>query len=310
MLEDDNNEINSNEIIKLKQQVVDLTSYINSVQQKRDYFNSTFPINYTTASTFAGFETDVTQGTAVNGTMINFSGSTVSFNIKYINTYGVIPAPFLNCSNMFYNCVNLADGNFTIPNTVTNTASMFQSCRNFNQPITIPNTVTNAASMFSLCSILNQPITIGNSVTDTSSMFQSCRYFNQPTTIPNTVTNAASMFHSCVRFNQPIIIPNTVTNISSMFYECSNINQHITIGNSVTDASFAFIYCNKLNISDINIYSDKLTDMRNMFQSTQLYNCNIHLPNTVPLEAGNYIYDALTNGLAGIDFTGKIFNDL
>lgn len=146
-----------------------------------------------------------------------------------------------------------------IPNSVTNTFSMFNSCTNFNQNIQIPNSVINASTMFGNCTSLNQNIQIPNSVINAQYMFGICNNLNQNIQIPNGVKNVAYMFNGCRYLNYNIQIPNSVTNAAGMFNGCYNLNQNIQIPSGVTNAAFMFSLCD--NLSGFSIQSGKANNV-------------------------------------------------
>ena len=192
----------------------------------------------------------------------------------------------------------------------SNMSSTFYNCSKLNQNILIPNSVTNMSNTFALCSNLNQNILIPNSVTDVSGTFYNCFNLNQNILIPNSVTNMNSTFFTCYNLNQNILIPNSVTDMSYTFAVCDNLNQNILISNSVTDMSNTFVVCSNLN-QDIYIYSDGLLRMGGAFDSCQLLATrNIHIRSTIPMSTSNSIYNALVNNSTGINWTGRIYNDL
>ena len=76
--------------------------------------------------------------------------------------------------------------------------------------------------------------------------------------------------------------------------------------------SGTFYYCSNLN-QDIYIYSDKLRTgaMNNAFyECSLLATRNIHIRSTIPMSTSNYIYNALVNNNTGVNWTGRIYNDL
>ena len=171
---------------------------------------------------------------------------------------------------------------------------------------------SNMRRTFFNCYKLNQNIPILNSVTDMSDTFAFCPNLNQNILIPNSVTNMSGTFYNCNNLNQSILIPNSVTNMSDTFSRCSNLNQSILIPNSVTSMSGTFYYCSNLN-QDIYIYSDKLRTgaMNNAFyECSLLATRNIHIRSTIPMSTSNYIYNALVNNNTGVNWTGRIYNDL
>ena len=246
-------------------------------------FNSSSPVNYTTATTVELYG-DAQGGTTIpgGGGMIKFDSSTNTVTFGFSSACKCIT----NTSFMFINCSSL-NQNILIPNSVTNAVSMFDTCTSLNQNILIPKSVVNAVSMFVACSSLNQNILIPNSAEDVRSMFTFCSALDQNILIPNSVKYTDGIFMLCNNLNQNILIPNSVTHARSMFEGCINLNQ------------------------DIYIYSQVLSDMYGMFSETKVNKHNVHIPNSVPKDTSNYIYNCLVNGRTGLVFAAEnIINDL
>ena len=237
---------------------------------------------------------------------------TSTFSYCYnLNQSILIPNSVTDMSETFHSCFNL-NQNILISNSVTNMSLTFYNCSSLNQNILISNSVTNMGLTFSYCSNLNQNILIPNSVTVMGGTFSYCSNLNQNILIPNSVTVMSDTFLVCSNLNQNILIPNSVTVMSDTFYSCSNLNQNILIPNSVTVMGGTFAYCSNLN-QDIYIYSDKLRTgaMKNAFRNCSLLKTrNIHIRSSIPMSTSNYIYNALVNNNTGINWTGRIYNDL
>ena len=226
-----------------------------------------------------------------------------------LNQSILIPNRVTNMSNTFGNCSNL-NQNILVPNSVTNMSNTFAHCSNLNQNILIPDSVTDMSDTFTYCSKLNQNILIPNSVTNMSNTFATCYNLNQNILIPNSVTNMSNTFTYCSKLNQNILIPDSVTNMSNTFAACSNLNQNILIPDSVTNMSNTFYNCYNLN-QDIYIYSDGLLRMGGAFNSCQLLATrNIHIRSSIPMSTSNSIYNSLVNNTTGVNWTGRIYNDL
>ena len=292
--------------------IVDNLSGVLGFYIPMNYMNSTHPVNYRALDTVV----------FTKGNMGNLWSESSLFGDKYYDwnsttntlTFSSLTGIIVFNSNMsktFYNCYKL-NQSISILNGVTDMSETFAYCSNLNQTILIPNSVTNMSETFSYCFNLNQNILISNSVTDMSGTFYNCYSLNQSILIPNSVTNMSSTFYNCNNLNQNILIPNSVTGMSSTFSYCSNLNQNIPIPNSVTDMGYIFAYCYNLN-QDIYIYSDKLrTDaLKNAFRDCSLLKTrNIHIRSTIPMSTSNYIYNALVNNNTGVNWTGRIYNDL
>jgi hypothetical protein len=155
----------------------------------------------------------------------------------------------------------------------------------------------NMKDAFYNCNFLNQNIQIPEGVTDMSGTFAYCRKLNQNIKIPNTVTklgfssSAAGAFASCNTLNQSIVIPENVTMMPRAFFGCSNLNQDI------------YIYSDKLDAAGVGLSVS--------FQGcTLLASRNIHIRKTISMDASNAIYNCLVNNKTGINWTGRIYNDL
>ena len=174
---------------------------------------------------------------------------------------------------------------------------------NYQALDTVVFTKGNMGNLWSESSLLGNKYYDWNSTTNTLT-------FSSPTGIIVFNSNMSSTFYYCSKLNQNILIPNSVTNMNSTFAYCFNLNQNILIPNSVTDMSGTFYGCSNLN-QDIYIYSDGLLRMGSAFDNCQLLNTrNIHIRSTIPMSTSNSIYNALVNSNTGVNWTGRIYNDL
>ena len=254
-----------------------------------------------------------------------FACSSLNQNILIPNSVTMMDRTFDYCSNLnqnilipnsvtimsstFSDCYNL-NQNILIPNSVTNVNGTFANCSNLNQNIIIPNSVTMMGYTFFSCSSLNQNILIPNSVTNMSSTFAFCSNLNQNILVPNSVTIMEETFAYCSNLNQNILIPNSVTTMERTFAFCSNLNQNILIPNSVTNMRYSFFNCSSLN-QNIYLYSDKIDYMQGAFKNCYLLSDKyIHIRSSIPMRTSNRIYNSLVNNYTGVNWSGRIVNDL
>ena len=140
-----------------------------------------------------------------------------------------------------------------------------------------------------------------------------------PTISNRYITENGSMnsaFYKCGDLNSNVIIPSGVTSIGSTFSDCRRLNQNILIPNSVTNMSFAFKNCTSLN-QNIYIYSDAIYTPQVLFSMmsaflgcTLLSDKYIHIRSSIPMDTSNVIYNCLVNNYTGINWTGRVLNDL
>lgn len=127
--------------------------------------------------------------------------------------------------------------------------------------------------------------------------------------------NCSEMFYECWSLNSNVEIPKSAINCARMFANCFSLNQNILIPPSVTNCAYMFEGCSNLNQPDMYIYSQNITNMRDIFSKGPLtFGChinNIHIPTSVPKSTSNYMYNILVNGGTSITFpAANIFNDL
>ena len=213
-----------------------------------------------------------------------------------------------NMAGTFRRCSNL-NQNIFIPGNVTDMFGTFYDCTNLNHNIHIPNSVTNMQATFMNCMSLNQNIHIPDSVTNMVGTFSGCISLNQNIHIPNNITNMYAVFSAC-NLNQNILIPGNVTDMRGTFYYCHSLNQNIPIPGNVTNMNSTFYGCNSLN-QNIYIYSDKITLMNDAFNNCSLLSDKyIHIRSSIPMDASNSIYNSLVNNVTGVNWTGRVVNDL
>ena len=147
------------------------------------------------------------------------------------------------------NLLDIAVGDFIIPNGVTSIGDSAFSCCEGLTSITIPNSVTSIGEYaFYYCPVLTN-VTIPNSVTSIEEgAFYYCDGLTS-VTIGNGVTSIGDMAFFYCKGLTSVTIPNSVTSIGEYaFRDCSGLTS-ITIPNSVTKiGSIAFNGCYKLTI--------------------------------------------------------------
>ena len=208
----------------------------------------------------------------VNG---NYGYGNNQFTIEGANYNGAVAIPN-GVTKVKMSYLSALNKMVTMPDSVTNCSSAFQSCDSLNQNIQVPNSVTDVSRMFAFCNSLNQNIQIPNGLTNIANMFLGCRSLNQNIKIPDGVNRIDSLFNNCVSLNQNIQIPASVKFAAAAFYNCGNLNQNILVPNSVTSASYMFGLCN--NLSDITI-GQGVTDTfayQRAFRSNASKSLNIH----------------------------------
>ena len=252
-----------------------------------NYINSSFPVDYKAVQTVVFTKGNIgnlwSESSLLGNKYYDWNSSTNT--LTFSSPTGII---FLN-SRMF---------------------NTFSRCTSLNQNIFISNSVTDMGYTFQECTSLNQNILIPNSVTAMYYTFSKCKNLNQNILIPNSVTNMGYTFSWCKNLNQNILIPNIVTNMDDTFLGCTILNQNILIPNSVTTMGYTFCDCNSLN-QNIYLYSDKITLMSRAFKNCSLLSDKyIHIRSSIPLDTSNSIYNSLVNSNTGVDWTGRVVNDL
>ena len=232
-------------------------------------------------------------------------------------------------AHAFRDCPNLTALPTSLPSTVTNLESLFDSSyifggaqppAKFTADISGWNTVnvTNMSGTFKYTDF-NQDIGSWNTsnVTNMTQMFTGDGYFNKNIGSWNTskVTNMMMMFYGGSSFNQNIGSWNTssVTNMSEMFRNASFFNQNISSWNTanVTNMSGMFsgtdgsIVTNfNQNISSWN--TANVTNMSGMFLKNNAFNQNISSWNTANVTNMNdmfYFAAAFNQNISSWDIT-------
>ena len=232
---------------------------------------------YTTAGnkthTYASNGVYVVQ---ISGSLTAFGANVSRPNLTRCLSFGTLGLTSLNSA--FRSCANLTEVPTSIPSSVTNMSSMFNSASSFNQNIGSWNVsnVTNMSNMFAFASTFNQPIGSWNvsSVTNMGDMFRSATPFDQNISSwdVSSVTDMSSMFLS-TRFNQNIGSWNVsnVTNMGQMFVGAQHFNQNISSWDvsSVTNMGGMFRSTIAFN-QDINSWDvSNVTNMGSMFRFAQ-----------------------------------------
>lgn len=281
----------------------------------------------------------------VNGLFDSRYSSFYGFKTNFAYTFGftniskanIYPTP-LDMNHTFYNCKNLTSiVDFYLIDTFDLNRA-FYGCKNLDITRDIDiNGLSNRTSFsesFVDCSNLKMSgknITLKGLGNTTQYMFRNCKNLNcKKIDIENLNVNYFnSMFENCVSLNpENIILPNNLTyeryyssrGLSKAFYNCTSLNTPILIPSNYSVRLYmTFAECTSLN-QDIYIYSNfsgisSIQDMRDTFNNTFL-NCsllsthNIHIPASVPMETTNSMYNCLVDNTTGIDWTGRIYNDL
>lgn len=237
-------------------------------------------------------------------------GGSANFNQNIL-----IPDSVIGMNSAFAGCTNL-NQNILIPNNVNRMVGTFAYCANLNQNIRLPDSIgigwtsTGPAHTFAYCASLNQNILIPNSVNRMFETFTDCTSLNQNIGLPNNLNILYATFYNCASLNQNILIPNMVTNMRAAFAGCTSLNQNILIPQNVTSTVRTFRGCESLN-QNIYLYSDKVEDLQEMFEDCALLSDRyIHIRSSIPMDASNVIYNSLVNNYTGINWTGRILNDL
>ncbi len=197
----------------------------------------------------------------------------------------------------FYGCTNLTS--VTIPNSVTSIgSSAFQECTSLTS-VTIPNSVTSIGNYaFANCSSLTS-VTIPNSVTSIGNYaFSRCTGLTS-VTIPNSVTSIGEgAFYYCSVLAS-VTIPNSVKSIGNYtFANCSSLT-FITIPNNVTGIGGYAFTGSKINtinyVGELKDWCEKLWSPDNISSNYQLLfngelQKNVIIPNSVT-SIGNYAFN-------------------
>ncbi len=181
---------------------------------------------------------------------------------------------------------------------------MFYWARNFNQPLNNWNVsnVVDMSNLFSEANFFNQSIEDWDvsSVKDMANMFRFTYYFNQPLNSwdISKVTNMSGMFHGASSFNQPIgdWDVSKVTNMSSMFYNAVLFNQDIGSWDvsSVTNMDSLFSFARSFNQPIEGWDVSNVTDMNSLFSSANSFNQPINQWNVSNVkDMRSMFYDAV-----------------
>ena len=312
------NEVN-NQLNGVNNSIDNLIDYLGAYTPM-NYINSNSPVNYMAVETVVFAKGTIGNLWSESSVLGNkyYDWNSATNTLTFSSPTGIIVFNS-NMDYTFAHCVSL-NQNIQISNGVTGMNSTFLECTNLNQNIQIPESVTILKDTFAFCNNLNQNIHIPNGVTDIGGLFRFCNSLNQNIRIPEGVIDMQSTFAHCVSLNQNIQIPSTVLQLGrnpnnpGLFEYCSNLNQNIIIHENITSITRIFQHCTSLN-QDIYIYSDKLlannTGLHKAFNNCPLLATrNIHIRSTIPMDTSNNIYNALVNNTTGINWTGRIYNDL
>ena len=203
-----------------------------------------------------------------------------------------------------------------LPVTLTNASGMYEhtyvATHTYKTPV-CPDTIINAHAMYSQCRGIQGNPVVGNNVIDASEMYLWYEYPAQPV-CSGSVINASMMYSGSINIIGSPVCPNSVVDAGYMYSACSNLTGRAIIGRNVEYARSIYDGCVNLS-GDAYVYSTKLN-----FNSPRGFNnaflgctnlVRVHINHLIKLgNTGNNIYNALINNMTGINWTGKIVNDL
>ena len=158
----------------------------------------------------------------------------LNLKIAPIIPYGVITTKglFANCALTTY--VNSSDedgdfSNYIIPNTVTDTSSMFAGCHQLITSPVVPDSVIDMQDMYAFCSSLINVSKLSNNAINCQGAFYDCTSLIKPPEIPQQAINISQMFSCCSSLVEAPVIPQSATQVNSLFLNCSNLTGEINI---------------------------------------------------------------------------------
>ena len=203
-----------------------------------------------------------------------------------------------------------------LPVTLTNASGMYMNAyvatSVYKTPV-CPDTIINAHAMYSNCRGIQGNPVVGNNVIDASDMYVWYEYPAQPV-CSSSVINASAMYSGSINIIGSPVCPNSVVDASYMYRDCMNLTGSAIIGRNVKYARSIYSGCVNLS-GDAYVYSTKLNFSNPWCFTNAFVGCNnlvrIHINHLIRLgNTGNGIYNALINNVTGINWTGKIVNDL
>lgn len=121
----------------------------------------------------------------------------------------------------------------------------------------------------------------------------------------------SNAFANCINL-ESLVLPKGIEVADNMFSGSGYtvIRGGITIPNSIVSTVNMFRNCGMLRGSTY-IYSINITNMENMFYgSSSTLTGYAYIREEIPLDPSNYIYNCLVNNATGVNFTGKVINNL
>ena len=228
----------------------------------------------------------------------NFNGIQSQFN-DVNNSINDINAGVQNQFNDVNNNFNGIYSQFNDVNNnisdIDNTLYVVMNSLGVNTPMNYINS-TSPVSYTAVQTVVFTKGNIGNLWSESSLLGNKYYDWNSST---NTLT-----------FSSPtgIIILNS--SMYNTFCMCTNLNQNILISNSVTNMDSTFFRCDSLN-QNIYLYSDKIDYIQSAFKNCPLLSDKyIHIRSSIPMDTSNYIYNSLVNNITGVNWDGRIINDL
>ena len=257
----------------------------------------------------------------------NMFGLCYNFNLPVGNLDNLIDG-----SEMFFLCNNFGQDVGLLENLVYGNG-MFENCSNYSSPLNLSN-LKFGSSMFSNVNInfpvgtlnnlavgeemfhnsnFNQTLNLSNLYQGTG-MFSFCHEFNSPIGNLDNLVSGCQMFYECESFDQPIgTLPKLYGNCSYMFANCRNFNQPLGVIGSTSGYFKLTNFLENCQSYNQDMYFGKFAArLDGMFSGCPLMEQrNIHIPSTIAIgDTSDPLYNQLVNGDAGIDFTGRIFNDV
>lgn len=328
-------------------QPLNLTGIINFTGALKSCKNFNQPVNIISSTTHGSINvseafrncTNLNQPVKISAYQANMSGMfdgctnfNQPFELDYYEPRSV--------TGLFNNCKSYNQP-FTINVTYkynTGFDNVFYGCINFNQPVTIKSdgfgingmNYTFAYSGFNSDIIFHDdysnvdlPFSNFSGVKYMYGTFQNCHNLDHIINIPNTVTGAAFLYANSGIKGEPIC-PDNITDAVGMYYGCYNLTGNAIIGPNVSGALSedsgwpAYVTTNGMYQGCYNLDGDAYiysTQLEGNAMGNAFGNCrglhNVHIRSSLnPANTDNAIVNALLNGITGINWTGRIFNDL
>ena len=162
-------------------------------------------------------------------------------------------------------------------------------------------------------------------ISDISNICRDAKGFRYVSTSPRPVgldffqstTNMAYAFCNCINletwdyFQDGQLILNENVNLANTFAGCTKFTINQIVLPKYSDCQYTFRDCVNLN-GDVYCYRDNEPyHLLNTFLNCRkLDSRNIHIPSTIPMDISNNVYNFLVNNKTGVNWTGRIYNDL